>query len=638
MISFEPLLKYPTVFLSALAMALLVTRWWGPRAIGWKFVDYPGGRKQHTSITPVAGGIAIFIAFHIACAVVFLFPWKPFVGQIPVSWWLRFLPLSTAVVMVGLWDDRYGARPIIKLVLQVAIAVAAYALDIRIQNILGASLPGYADFIMTVMWFVLMMNAFNLIDGIDGLAAGIAIIASLGIAVSLVFREEPGDVLLLIGFAGACVGFLRYNFYPAKVFLGDTGSLFIGFSLAALAISTNSKGPAVAAMGMPLLAVGVPLFDTLLAIWRRSIRSILHPNPDNGTMLGIDQADREHVHHRLLERTGNDTHVAVWLYGATMVLTLVGIAISVFNDRAIGILALAFLVGAYTVVRHLAWIELRDSGEAVLKGVMRPVRRNQTLIAYVIYDLLVLNGVLLAGLWGLAAVQGGTLDLKAEWLRLAPLDVGAPFLMLVFFRAYSRVWYLARISEYVATGSAVMLGYALACGVQWTLAGADHVAFWLVRYALLAGLAAPGVVAARAALRVIQDLLYDTVRPRTRADKQMERTLICGADYQTTLFMRLLMTDATRQPPLRIVGLIDADSAKRGHYVHGCPVLGDINELPRIIRDQDIQRLYVVEQMDESRLHRVQQIAEKSGIPCYQWRIEEEQLSGGTATETNQQP
>lgn len=210
--NYEAILKYPAVFLAGLLAALLATplwRRWGPR---WGFLDRPGGRKIHREPVPRAGGIAVFIGFHVACAVVFLAPWKPFEGQLSIEWWFRFLPLSAGVLALGLLDDRLDLRPRTKLLGQVALALSAYALGIRLQNILGYTMPAWVDAAATILWFVALMNAFNLIDGVDGLATGIALIAATGIGLSLVFRCAPGDVLLFLGFVGAGLGFLRYNF------------------------------------------------------------------------------------------------------------------------------------------------------------------------------------------------------------------------------------------------------------------------------------------------------------------------------------------------------------------------------------------------------------------------------------------
>lgn len=623
--TFEAILKYPAVLLAGLVAALLLTPLWRRIAPRLGFLDRPGVRKIHLQVVPRGGGLALFIGFHAACAVVFLVPWKPFAGQLSIDWWFRFLPLSAGVVALGLLDDRFDLRPLIKLAGQFLLAAAAYALGIRLQNILGLTMPGWVDFVATVVWFVALMNAFNLIDGLDGLATGIALIAATGIGLSLVFRGQPGDVLLFMGFAGACLGFLRYNYYPANVFLGDTGSLFLGFTLAALSISTNSKASFMAGIGVPLLAVGVPLFDTLLAVWRRSMRRLIRRDAGAGPAPGIQQADADHLHHRLL-RKGHGQHQVAWLlYAATMLLVIVGLLASAFRDRALGILALAFLLAAYTVVRHLADIELRESGTVVLQGLSRPVRRNRTLIFYIAGDLLILNLALLGGRL-LLDLQDGLLDdsVKQFWLRTAPMDVVIPFVALLLFRSYSRVWYLARVSEYASTGLAVALGYAVACGVR-LLGDAGTSAGWLLYYLLLAGMAAPAVVLSRAALRVVQDLMQWRMRGPS-GGAPPARALVCGAGYRTTLFLRQMAFRSRDRAPVDVIGVVSEDAAITGHDVHGVRVLGTCQKLPALIRLHRVDTLYLVEPVDEAGLAQLRQMLAGLPVRVIRWDIVESEV------------
>ncbi len=624
----EAFLKYPIVFISAALAAVLLTRKWGPWALRHGLVDQPGGRKIHANPVPYAGGVAVFVAFHVACAVVFLYPWAPFAGQLAIQWWFRFIPLSMAVVALGFIDDRWGLSPWLKLAGQTLISAAAYALGLRVQNVLGVDFPVVIDFIFTMGWFLLLMNSFNLIDGVDGLAAGIAAIASVGIGISLLFRSEPGDTLLFLGLAGACLGFLRYNFYPAKIFLGDTGSLFLGFSMAALAISTSSKGPTLAAIGVPLLAVGVPLFDTVLAIWRRSVRRVL-VSGDGGThSLGFEQADKDHLHHRLLETGRNQSQVAFMLYAGTVGLAAIGILVSVFHDRAIGILALAFFLGAYTVIRHLAWIELRDSGEAVLKGISLPVRRNRTLLFYVASDLVILNAGLLLALIGLDAIQeaGSTVPLRQLWLRYVPFDIGLPFLFLILFRAYSRVWYLARISEYFSVGIAVVIGCAASYALQLVGTSNADTGYMLMRVVVLAGVSAPLVIGVRASLRIVQDLMHWLSRHSEAEKMSARRTLLCGAGYQTTLFLRQLTTKQPSHGALQVIGMVNSDQATRGHYIHGYKIFGNFHELGGLIPQHRIEIIYIVEPLEAVEEQLICDTARKFNIPVRRWSVLEEEL------------
>lgn len=621
----EAILKYPAVFIAGLLAALAVTPLWRRLAPRMGFLDRPGVRKIHRQVVPRGGGLALFIGFHFACAVVFLVPWKPFAGQLSIQWWYRFLPLSAGVVALGLLDDRFDLKPLTKLTGQMLLAAAAYALGIRLQNILGVAMPGWLDVLATLLWFVALMNAFNLIDGVDGLATGIAVIAATGIGLSLVFRGQPGDVLLFMGFVGACLGFLRYNYHPANVFLGDTGSLFLGFTLAALSISTHSKASFMAGIGVPLLAVGVPLFDTLLAVWRRSMRRMLYRDAGEEPAPGIQRADADHLHHRLL-RKGHGQHQVAWLlYAATVALVVVGLLASAFRDRALGILALAFLLAAYTIVRHLADIELRESGQVVLQGLSRPVRRNRTLILYLAADLLILNATLWLS-WRLMGLHGGLLDesFKRFWLWSAPLDVVIPFLALLLFRSYSRVWYLARVSEYAMTGLAVALGYAVACGLR-LLGDAGPSAKWLLYYPLAAGMAVPTIVLSRAALRVVQDLMQWSLR--TPGDGvPASRALVWGAGYRTTLFLRQMAYRDRDQPPVDIAGIVSEDAAITGHDVHGVRVLGVGQDLPALIRRHRVDTVYLVESVDETALADLRHTLAGLPVRLIRWEIVESEV------------
>lgn len=624
----EVIFKYPVVFLTGLLVSFSVTPLWRLMAPRWGFMDKPGQRKIHRKPVPGGGGLAIYFGFHVACIVLFFAPWKPFAGQLSSDWWLRFLPLSTGVMLLGLLDDRFNLKPMSKLGGQVLLAMAAYAAGFHLQNIFGISFPGWLDAVATVIWFVALMNAFNLIDGVDGLATGIAAIAATGIGLSLIFRKSPGDILLFLGLIGACLGFLRYNFYPATVFLGDAGSLFLGFTLAVLSISANAKASFMAGIGVPMLAVGVPLFDAVLAVWRRTVRRFLSQLAGDDAAPRLDTADQDHLHHRLLREGRDQGQVARLLYLATMALAAVGLLVTIFNDRALGILVLAFMLAAYTVVRHLADIELRESGHAVLQGLARPVRRNQTLILYIIGDLLILNAALLAAHCLMTVPEGTTFKaLKAVWLRHVATDVVIPFLMLLLFRSYTRIWYLAKVSEYAATGFAVVLGYAVAYGLH-LLGGLDKAGrlILLHRYLLLGGLAAPAVMFTRAALRVVQDLMQRRMRAPGRFGRN-SRALIYGTGYRTSLFLRQAVFREPPLEPLDIAGLVSNDTATIGHAVHGIRVVGGIHDLATLIVQHRIDRLYLTEAISDEELHSLRQELRGSPVRLIRWNIVEAETS-----------
>lgn len=619
----EMILKYPIVLMASVLTVLAFTPLWKRLAPGLGFLDHPGDRKIHTTARPVGGGLALFLGFHAACATVFLLPWDPFVGQISIDWWFRFLPLSGGVIALGLIDDRFELKPQLKLAVQLALAAAAYALGIRVQNVLGLTLPEWVDFCGTILWFLALMNSFNLIDGIDGLASGIALIAAAGIGVSLLFRQMPGDVLLFIGLAGACLGFLRYNFYPASVFLGDTGSLFIGFTFAALTISTSSKGSAVAAIGVPLLAVGVPLFDSVLAVWRRSARRVLN-NGDPEAKVAIAHGDSEHIHHRLLRQDRRHDQVAWLLYATTALLVITGILTTVFNDRVLGILGIAFLVTAYTVFRHLAWIELRDTGEAVLKGLSRPVRRNLTLIMYICSDLLILNVAwLLATLLLHLPGNGLMIDLKRMWLHSAPFDIALPFLVLLAFHAYARAWSMAGLLDYVALGTAGILGGALAASVGLILMPAQGNPWEVFMHKiLLFGMAVPCLTGIRAFPRVVGGLMRRPFRKIVTRSEDSTRVLLVGRGPEiSNYFHHQMLNPQTTVLTERIVGLLVEDAALCGHLVNGAPVLGSFKDLARIVSERKIDAVHWIGMFNKAEQDKMLSVLRGANVRLVHWQM-----------------
>ncbi len=222
---FIPLLGFLVVYLLVPAIMAFANK------IG--MVDKPDERRIHKGIIPRGGGLAVFIGFHLACAAIYFLPWYSFDITLSRHWWFKFLPASIFLVLVGVADDRWGLQPRIKLGCQVVAALAVYAWGIHIGSLLYFPLPWPVDCFLTILWCVGFMNAFNLIDGLDGLATGLGIIAAAGVAGSMVIQHMPGNTLVLLGLVGSCLGFLRFNFNPARVFLGDTGSMFIGFTLAA---------------------------------------------------------------------------------------------------------------------------------------------------------------------------------------------------------------------------------------------------------------------------------------------------------------------------------------------------------------------------------------------------------------------
>lgn len=311
-------------FAVALTAALLGTPLVRGIAVRRGYLDVPGGRKIHHSPVPRLGGVAMVAAFLIAIGVATL--GSESMGgptRLQSDRVLAIVAGTTVLVVVGVIDDLRGMRALVKLAAQVAAAVIAWALGLSIDAL---HLPwtvvalGWLSLPATILWVVAIINAVNLIDGLDGLASGV-VLAALGAfaVVAALGRVDPA-LIVIAATSGAAVGFLAYNLYPASIIMGDTGSMFLGFIVAALAISLTQDGASPAAPWFPIFALFIPIADTAWAIVRRGLRG--------GSVF---EADRGHIHHQLLERgvTQRDAMLALTAaaaVGATISIFTAGIA------------------------------------------------------------------------------------------------------------------------------------------------------------------------------------------------------------------------------------------------------------------------------------------------------------------------
>jgi UDP-GlcNAc:undecaprenyl-phosphate GlcNAc-1-phosphate transferase len=310
----------------------------------YQLLDVPrDDRRVHRKSVPRLGGVAIFLSMLIALS------FLPLVNNL-LTQTLRpdlraiivFVVCGFLVLLLGVYDDLRGANAGVKFAGLAAVTVLFYVLGGRIE---GLSIPFVGNvtlhpmlgFLLTMVWVVGIANAFNLIDGVDGLASGSALFSSLVLlTVSLIQGKALVAVIALV-LTGALAGFLRYNFNPASIFLGDSGSLFVGFALAALSIQGSQKASTAVAVAIPILAFGLPMVDTSVAIARR----FLSGKP-------IFQGDREHIHHMLLERGWSQRRVVLVLYGVS---AMFGLLAMMFVNSGNGLTAVVlFVVGAAVVL------------------------------------------------------------------------------------------------------------------------------------------------------------------------------------------------------------------------------------------------------------------------------------------------
>jgi UDP-GlcNAc:undecaprenyl-phosphate GlcNAc-1-phosphate transferase len=309
---------------------LLFTPLVSSASIALGLVDAPGGRKVHSTAVPRVGGLAVCLAAAFALVAIVLA--LRALGVEPP----RFGPLwpvllgAALVFAVGLADDFTGLPVWPRLAVQTLAAGIVVGSGLLIERLTVGHLTvqlGPLAYPVTLAWIIGLTNAFNLIDGIDGLATGIVIIAGTTCAAILVWRGHAAEAMLLSALVGAALGFLAYNFAPASIFLGDGGSLVFGFVLACTAITGWQKGATALAAGVPILIFALPIADAASALLRRALRRP-HAGPATlrSVLRQIAEPDREHIHHRLMALGWSPRRTVLILYVVTLLLSLAALA------------------------------------------------------------------------------------------------------------------------------------------------------------------------------------------------------------------------------------------------------------------------------------------------------------------------
>jgi UDP-GlcNAc:undecaprenyl-phosphate GlcNAc-1-phosphate transferase len=303
---------YLLAFLVSLTCMLLICRGAARAAAAVGLVDVPNDpRKRHRGPIPRVGGPTILVAVTLGLAAAALMPTAIGAGLIADQQKiLTTLALAAGAMLIGLLDDLSTLRPWQKLALQVLLAFAVWCAGFRVAERWaaggGITTLGALSLPVTMLWVVGITNAFNLIDGADGLAAGAALFATSALLVASLVQQQPATTIVLATLAGATLGFLRFNFFPATVFLGDSGSLLLGFLLALVGLDSAQKSSTAFAVAVPVVAVGLPVLDTTISIVRRAIAGV-----------HIFKADRHHVHHRLMDRGLSPRDAVILLYGVS---------------------------------------------------------------------------------------------------------------------------------------------------------------------------------------------------------------------------------------------------------------------------------------------------------------------------------
>ncbi|MCP3104745.1 undecaprenyl/decaprenyl-phosphate alpha-N-acetylglucosaminyl 1-phosphate transferase [Myxococcus sp. K15C18031901] len=394
------MITFFVAFVVSLLVALALTFLVRNQALAWGWLDQANSsRKVHVRPIPRLGGVGIVAGFFAPlCALFLVDSGVGYHFRVHTDLVVGLFVGGAAIAALGLYDDLRGAGARLKFSVQFAVAFGLYALGFRIEviaNPFGPELTlGALSLPFTVLWMVGVVNALNLIDGLDGLAGGVAF---FGVSTNFILSLARGDVLmclLMAALAGAILGFLVFNFNPASIFMGDTGSMFLGFVLAAVSIKTSTKSGTAVAMFVPVMALGLPIMDTLLAVVRRSL-------------LGrpLFSADKEHIHHRVMSRwVLSHRSTVLVLYALCGLFTLTALGLNFANSAQSALLLCGMGVVIFVLMRKLGYLDLGRAGD------MQQVRQRNIRLRSVVKDVT-------------AAIRS-THSLQEVWSAVRPLADG----------------------------------------------------------------------------------------------------------------------------------------------------------------------------------------------------------------------
>jgi UDP-GlcNAc:undecaprenyl-phosphate GlcNAc-1-phosphate transferase len=580
------MLGYLLPFALALGISLILTPGVisGARRTG--FMVQPREDRWHTKPTALLGGVAIFIAFAVTFWIFFPgWPARPELGFWDVILWANrptvpepsVLPglfgCAAAMFLIGLVDDLRPLRPQLKFILQLLVAIAAVIIGIQVKLIPWAliAIP------LTLFWLAGITNAVNILDNMDGLAPGTALIAAFFLAFFAHLGGNQTVALAAAVLAGAVLGFLPYNFNPARIFMGDCGSLFLGFTLAALAIvgTWQNVTHLVLTLLIPLAVLVVPIFDTALVSFERSRAG-----------RSIAQGGRDHSSHRL---------VFLGLSERRAVIVLLAISF-LFGLGALLLVQYAGLFASLTVLAIMS-VPLLFFG-VFLSGVRvysdRPSRRinrrspvgllilHKKQLLQISVDLLLVTAAYFAAYQ--LRFEGRTETILNLFTKSAPLVIGAKLVTFTVFGLYRGQWRYASIHDLIRVSQAVVVASLVSLGlviIAWHFAGFSRAVFIidLVLCLMFVG-------GSRLLLRIYVEYFRSL-----GVDRHAEPVLIMGAGDGGEMLLRELKNNDTFR--FNVVGFIDDDLKKKGLTIHGVPVLGSREEIPDLVTKRGVRRVFI---------------------------------------------
>ncbi len=557
--TFASLLPLIIAFIASLILVPMV-RWFSFRT---GQVAVPRADRWHSHPTPTLGGIGMFIAFWVSLLAVYLFDnsHNLFIA--------RWSTLAAVVIMfaIGLYDDFKHISPPIKLAFQIlAATIVIFFGNITIEFFRWP----IANILLTFFWLVGITNAINLLDNMDGLASGVALITA-GFLSIFFWRTGYSELLILsLTLCGSILGFLVFNFPPAKIFMGDSGSMFLGFTLAVLAIARRTQASNIfAIIGVPTLVLLLPILDTGLVAITRILR---------GQSLAV--GGKDHTSHRLVAFGLSERQAVLVLYGIAIVSGLTSIGLEALDYDLSLVLIPILLIGLSLFAAYLARINVVSEPQDQTSGITRLIV-NLTFkrrIFELIFDLLLIGVSYYLAFWTRFGLNMTSTSMNL-FLLSWPIVLGITYLAFYIFGVYRGVWRYIGINDLMRyAGAAILSG-----GMSWVAINlifpdqpyTGDVFLLFILYLLL------GLSASRSSF-----LILDRFYNRQFSAGQKENVLLYGAEDAGEIALRWILKNPTIG--YSVVGFLDDDSLKWGSNIHGVNILGDLTKLEQYIQDRQV--------------------------------------------------
>ena len=570
-------------------------------------VARPKTDRWHKRPTAMLGGVAIWLA-----VVITYFGFARHTGQ---EWVV--VGAASFLFLVGLVDDLLHIKPYQKLIGQVigAAIVVNYGLVLPWTR----SLP--VNMVITIFWLIGITNAINLLDNMDGLATGIAAIAAGFLTFNFVAANQTPEALMMAIFTAALVGFLIYNSHPASIFMGDCGSMFIGFFIASAALVNVSGGRSrsfIPVLAVPILVLFIPIFDTTFVTVLRKLSG----RP-------ASQGGRDHTSHRLVALGLTEKRAVLMLYGLAALSGLLAITVRELKpDVSIALLA-TFIVGLTLLGVYLAGVKVYEQEEQI------GFARDKPLFAFLIdfsykrriFEVLLDVVLIVLAYWSAYAVKFEPFSASPAWnlfLRSLPILVVVRLAAFLFFGVYRGLWRYTSIDDLVTFAKAVAAGSMISMMIvlfKFRFQGFSRAVFvidGLVMLMLLAG--------SRMAFRLFRQLL-----PATRGDNH-HRVLIYGAGDAGELLLRELINNRDLQ--YAPIGFMDDDPKKQGKVIHGFRVFGGNGLLTRIVTEHKIEQILISSpRISEDRINEILRACEARNIQLKRMTIRIDNIDGDRLTD-----